>query len=52
MFVEAGLDVANFAWDHRKSLGKVAGELFKAIRAGKTRVLVFGAAGAGKSYGW
>jgi energy-coupling factor transporter ATP-binding protein EcfA2 len=49
MFVEAGLDVANFAWDHRKSLGKVAGELFGAIRSGRLRVLVFGAGGVGKS---
>ena len=49
MFVEAGLDVANFAWDHRKSLGKVAGELFRAIRSGRLRVLVFGAGGVGKS---
>jgi len=49
MFVEAGLEIANFAWDHRKSLGKVATELFRAIRAGRVRVLVFGAGGAGKS---
>ncbi len=49
MFVEAGLEAATFAWDHRRSLGKVSRELFQAIREGRTRVLVFGASGAGKS---
>lgn len=48
--VKTGLEAtAEFAWKHRQTLGKVAGELFRMVAAGRVRVLVFGAGGAGKS---
>jgi energy-coupling factor transporter ATP-binding protein EcfA2 len=47
---KAGLEAtAEFAWKHRRSLTSVASELFRMVSAGRLRVLVFGAAGSGKS---
>jgi len=49
MYEEAGTKAAEFAWKHRSALQKAAAELFEVARRGRTRVLVFGAGGVGKS---
>lgn len=46
---EAGLKGMEFAWKHRRTLTRVSRELVRMARSGRTRVLIFGSAGAGKS---
>ena len=48
MFIEARKATLQFAWGQRDSLANVAAELFRAIRKGPTRILVFGAGGVEK----
>jgi len=40
---------AAFAWKHRRTLISVGGELIQMVKSGRSRVLVFGMGGTGKS---